>query len=107
MNLRRMNANERFNGLLKLLFFISLLILSILPYNESGKGIISLSPHEDIKEKNYTKLYLSNYSCSYIYNETMDNKLIYSEYYNRSYFTDRQITVYYMANCLKLNDIPR
>lgn len=100
MNIRRINANERFRGLLKLLIFLLLLFLYIFPLNPYCNQTLNLFEKKINLNNNYTMNSLANYSCFNIYNNTINGELIYRDGSNSTYFNDNQVIVYYMTNCL-------
>lgn len=89
MKLRKLSSHERINYLGKLFvvgLFIGLLFLA---------GCLSSLY---VKEYKTPKLSLNNFTCSEIYNLTIQDKL-FGDHNNNTRFSEAQITLYYIENC--------
>lgn len=98
MNIRRLNANERYKGAVNLILFICIFILLLIPptFDETQKKNL-----RDVINKPEITNPLSDYTCEILYQKIMDNEDIYSNSKRHIKYTEQQIIIYYMENCIK------
>lgn len=97
MNIRRLNANERYKGAANLIIFFCILILLMIPATIEDGGNNKI---RNILNKPEITNPLSNYTCEEIYQKVMDNEDIYSNTKRHIKYLDSQINIYYIKNCI-------
>jgi hypothetical protein len=97
MNIRRLNANERYKGAVNLILFICIFILLLIPPTMDNGQKNNL---RDVINKPEITNPLSDYTCEEIYQKIMDNENIYSNSKRHIKYTEQQIIIHYLKFCI-------